>query len=790
MPNRFDQFDAELAPPPSRPPPPPAFATAGAMGNGPIDRSRPERSQRIGEMRGPQAQGNRFDRFDDEGAAPQSELAVEAMEDPGVPADMLQPQQPQQPGIGSSMLQHELDYRNAARQSTSWEVRNPQGEYSRPLLGEAFPLDDGALWFKDPQGNPVRTDKAKHVVLNDEATGKMMVFARTPETDQSGFWGKVLSVGQMLVPGMATGPVTGVSRTAANVPSRAAQRLGEVTEDAAAHARLGVRPFGPAFGSGPVAATAKQVAEVPIIGGPVVHALKESVGGARQATANVGARYGQATTARDAGVVAQEGIERFKDARPADILDAQAAEMPLGGAVRSATGEVVEPGRQAGTLSGVIGRPTSEETSLKSKQAALYERAWRHLPTHIREGVELPMQKGRAVKDLPRVTGDMPESRAVLDGIADRNLRMMNRSRVAREEAAAAPGEFLQTRQGGIPNVALPVRGGVLGEAVEAIHDGNWKGALQTMRDMRSEFRRLSSGMSDTERNVLKLSDIGRLEGAITQDMVNLLQRNVEAYRKLGEHEVARNMERAIREFRRADTYTRLSMERIETIERLFRADTAEGLVRNITNAALAGSKGNEQLLATLRRTLQPEEMGEIASSIIAELGRPVGSARGMTQELNFSVGSFMTKWENMSPRAKELLFAGEHRQSLDDLVRVVNRLANVEALTNTSRSLSNAQGIGAIITAGSSYMAGGLETALGALAAVSTASVLFSRPSYVKWVTGYARLKAAQRVGDNSRKIAHINQLARMAKSDPKASIPVLRAITAREAEQKPPQN
>ena len=729
MPNVFDQFDAPAQP-------------QGLVGR-----------QTLGPYPRPQPNGNVFDQFD--GPAGMAQVAAQSFRQlPGDPASgMVDPRAPQmppaqpQPPMSSAgqMYQAEQEYQIAARQSTDRDVRGAQGDFNRPVLGRAYQLDDGNVYYDGPDGRPQLADKAQHVVLRDPQTNEQLVFARTPETDQN----MLLSLGQVIAPGMATSPITGVGRGAGvTAAARNAQRANEVEQDAAAFERLGVRPFGPAFSSGPVAATAKQVTEVPFLGGPTQGALRESLEGARDAARNVASRYGSSSTAREAGDVAQQGIERFKDARPADVLDDAARNLP------------------DQRISETIAAP-ARSTSLKSKQAALYERAWRLIPQM--------MQRGRAVEGQARVMGNPQNTRAVIQDIVQRNLRMTNQAQAAREGSDA---------------VANPVRGGLLGSMIEAVRNPRWTANLQTLRDMRSEFRRLAAGMSDTERNTLKLSDLERIQSGITEDMIALLQRNSGAYRAAGDARTAAGFERAIREFRRADQFTRLSMERLETIERLFRAESAEALARNITNAALAGGKGNEQLLATLRRTLRPEEMGEIAAAVISEMGRPVGSARGVTQEIGFSVSSFLTKWENMSPRARALLFDGEHRAALDDLVRVVSRLANVEDLANRSRTLSNAVGVGSIGAAGAAVMSGvdAMFTAGATAGSIAGASVLFSRPSYVRWVSRYLRAKeASRRPQGGGRLAATINELGRMAASDPDL-VPVLQSLVGGQPAQNPP--
>jgi hypothetical protein len=505
--------------------------------------------------------------------------------------------------------------------------------------------------------------------------------------------------------------------------------------DLEAMERSGIRPFGPAFSQGPMAATAKQTTEIPILGGPVRSALEESLTDARAATQAVAGRMGQTTTPERAGNIVEHGLERYRDARPDEVV------------ARDVAGYT--PAQQRA----IIAAP-ARETSLKTKQAALYERAWSFIPEDMREG--------RSVVDRPRVMGNPTNTRDLLRDITNRNLRLLNQARVGRDGGDA---------------IAYPVQGGMLGRIVrDLIESPTQTMSLQTLRDLRSELRRLSSGMADTEKNTLKLSDLDRLQVAVTEDIITVLERNATRY--ADDPATARNFERAIAAFRRADRFTRLSMERLEHIEKMFNAPSAEALYRSIAQAALIGGRGDLQRLAILRRTLRGDEMSEIAGAVIRNLGEPTGSARGVAQTLNFSVASFMTRWNNMTPEARNYLFAPEHRQAIDDLVHSIDRLANVEALANTSRTASNALGIGGLFAAGSSVASGSMLPILGSLATGTAASIIFSRPEYARWAVRYAQLRAGLRDGNGGASLRqHIARLTNMARTNPHLAT-VLQAV------------
>lgn len=679
---------------------------------------------------------NIFDQFD-AGAASPVQIAAQSMS-AAQAADVAAPQPQSFPprrdvGIFQSWLEQLENISRGIAQRTNPNVYHGDATFLREPLGEITAIGDEGLFYGPPGArqlvNP-RTD----VVLRDPATGKLMAFRRNPEFDESTLTG----LARFATQGLMTGPVVGPVRAAQTASAIAAQRATDIARDVEAFRELGVRPFGPAFSSGPTASVARQLTETPVIGGPVRSAMEESLRETGAAAENVASLFGDARTMREAGQTVQAGLQRFRDARPAEIVE---------DSIRNLSDT---------ELSRVIYAP-ARETSLKTKQAALYERAWRFIPQE--------MQRGRAVEGLTRVMQSPSNTRAVLRDIIERNARMT-----------------LQSGQSTAPEGVLrPVQGGLLGRMLEAIDNPHWTANLQTLRDMRSELRRLASGMTDTERNTLRLSDLERLQAALTQDMIALLQRNADAYRKAGNTAMAQRFERAIKEFRRADQFTRLSMERLETVERLFNASSVESLSQNILQAARSGGRGNFEMLRNLSRVLREEEMDQVRAALIRHLGRPVGSARGAAQEIDFSVSTFLTNMRNMSPEAKSLLFGGEHRRAVENLERVVSRLANVEALANVSRSGTNMLNIGAVL-GGLGAVASGADAMFTALV-VGTGgfglSVLFSRPSYVNWAARYAQLRAAALRAPNRVRpelIAHIRRLEEMARNNPDL-LPVVRA-------------
>lgn len=582
-------------------------------------------------------------------------------------------------------------------------------------------------------------------------------FARANE------WGlnKLQQGGEIMagVPMLSTmgAPLRGVSATASALankplPQSALTRglvRNERLADIEAFEGSGVRPFGPALTETGTAGVVKQLSEAPIVGAPVRNRLMDAITETRDAGERIAGEYGGARTYRDVGNVVERGLDRFKDAKAADLGEE---------AARKLSPEILA---ERATL-------PARETSIKTKQDALYERAWRGIPAN--------MQKGRSVKKTDRFLGGMANTQETLKDIAARNQRMYS---ATRDNKAVDP------------KLSYPVRGGIAGQIVEDIIEGRWRGNLQSMRDVRSNFRRLASGISDTEKNTLQISDHRRMQSAMTQDLIDLLDRNAKHYEGLKgtkNREIASRVRRAIHDFRRADQFTRASVGRLESLEKLYGAKSAEELALGIAKDALGGRKGgNFARLASLRRSLKDEEWGDVSSGVIRELGRPIGSARGMAEDAGFSVQSFTTNWNNMSPEGKSILFDRSAegralRPALDKFARVADRMANFEALTNTSRSATNAlglTGLASIFTAAQQAMAGNLQTAAaaGSVAGGTYAFGKFmSSPLYVRWLT-----RAAELSGDPGKLKSlrvHARELVRLAEKEP--DLPVQEFLTA----------
>lgn len=562
------------------------------------------------------------------------------------------------------------------------------------------------------------------------------------------------------------------------------ERAVSAANDLQAFERQNVRPFGPAFGQGPIAAASKQISELPFIGQPVRDALEESITGLRDRVRTVADDISPQASYEQAGSRMQMGLDRFRT-RGADEIEPGVLEninvpaygtqhvvenMSRGAAAEAAAAAPLRPALGAnltetarGTIvnsdMGITNRMVrrgvedmtddelfrlidapSETTSFAARQEALYERAWRMVPELQRSGgtrnanLVAAHNTRRAMVDLDnQIANDISGQAKLSGGLA---------ARLRNAAAANFPIEDLRA---------------IRTEIGRSLSEGN---PLKQSLD-RSQMKRLYAALSE---------DIGvGLDTLASRAIVRSQPNNGSA--PIVDPDLARRSAGARRAMREADLYTRMGMGHIERFLQVVGADSPEAAAKTMVRAAFDGDKGNARRFRGVMNSLRPEERNEFSSLVLRELGTPNPSARGFTQEQGFSVSSFVTRWNAMSEEARALLFRGEQRAAINDLVAIGKRLADVEALANTSRTTTNAAGLTTMSTVAMGVASGNLALILGPALAETGLSVLLSRPAYARWATRYANLRAiALRSPSGARaQIAqHVRTLRNLAAFDP----------------------
>jgi hypothetical protein len=727
--------------------------------------------------------------------AGQMDYAAQSMQAADIGEMSMAP--PRNIGMGGMMLEADQNTQSAARQRV-----DPYATQTNKALGLGTVDDADQVWFKGPDGQDQMADKSKHVALTDPQTGQLMVYERSGETDEKGFFGGIKSFGRMVLPGLMTNPLGAASRApaAVNTGQRAgaiANRAGAAVDDLAAFNRMQVPVFSPAFASTPARSVSKGLAETWGIGAPMQGAIENTYQGMANAANRTADAMSPTSTFDQAGATLQQGLDRFKTAGaqriepgvlasrginpnaqvpPRDIMSAGAATraaeaVPVrqanqGGMAQTARGVPVPAAQsRAQTLTArrsiedmedadvlALVRAPAQETSFATRAEALYENAERQFPRQMRVNETANPQLIRAVN-------------------TQRTFAALRQA----EEAAQLPGGVVNGRFAGM---ADRVRTNV---------------TLPTVRAMRSavgkDLANFSYGDTGLDRTELKsiYAALSRDIEVAYQDIANRAHLATRAGHNQPTRipvEAARAADRALYELRRADRYFRQGVDRIDSFLSVVGANKPEAAAQKLIKAATEGAQGDYKMFTSAMSALRPEERADFAALVLRELGKPVPSARGIAQEVGFSPSSFTTRYQKIDPRMRAMLFPGQHGQNVEDIFAIGNRLANVERFENVSSSGRMGVNVGGVIASGTALATGNILPMLAGAGGGFGLSYLLSRPAYARWAVTMLRLKE-QAVRSpqalNASIVTHINKLAQMAQRDPEL-IPVLRAVSGEE--------
>jgi hypothetical protein len=254
-----------------------------------------------------------------------------------------------------------------------------------------------------------------------------------------------------------------------------------------------------------------------------------------------------------------------------------------------------------------------------------------------------------------------------------------------------------------------------------------------------SDLRRLRTFVREAKskpelRQSIGDANLNRLESALTQDIFT----NAET---LGSPQLAGQL-------RRADQYYAAGQARIESALKPFAdAKSGETAYNRIVQAAGSGASADGQKLLSLKRSLAPDEWGDVAANAVDALGKPT-SANAATDGSGFSVNTFVTNYNKLSPRGKDILFgsvggggakAAALRGELENLASVVEDLKGVEKAANSSKTMVGAQTMGTVV--GLANPATTLPTA-GGLSAMTLTGEMMTNPIAIRWL---AKLGQAQ---------------------------------------------
>lgn len=359
---------------------------------------------------------------------------------------------------------------------------------------------------------------------------------------------------------------------------------------------------------------------------------------------------------------------------------------------------------------------SSERRGARLYESVPVENDRRALLSNTRDALAEITQGMKSNPELSRLWTENPRLKATLDALTVKTDPVMDTSM-----AGVGGGKGTQ--------VATNIEGGQL----------SW-GDLKRFRTIVGEIVGRPSLMDDGA----QIASMRKLYGALSQDMRATAQATSPA---------------AAKAFERANSFWRGRQDRIGSVLSAVLGDdlakSPDAAFRAVETMTSQRS-GDPVKLARLIRSMPEDEANSVRATILDRLGLSSAGRQDATQEA-YSPAEFMTHWSKLSDRAKSVLFQGEHRQAVDDLVRIAEGMKGSSKFANHSKT---SLGTNALATLGTFWL--NPLTAILSVGGQLGAGKLLSSSRVAKW------LARAPKKPNIQAQRAHINALTGIARSEP----------------------
>lgn len=228
--------------------------------------------------------------------------------------------------------------------------------------------------------------------------------------------------------------------------------------------------------------------------------------------------------------------------------------------------------------------------------------------------------------------------------------------------------------------------------------------------------------------------------------------------------------QKSLAAFNRANAYFRARQNRIaETVAPILGKDGA-----NTPDEAFkaiqswAGSNADFTRISQALRTMPKDEADTVRATMFSRLGNAPAGKQGADGE-TFSPSTFLTQWNKLTPRARNVLFPGEqYQKDIRDILQISNAQKNAQAFSNTSHT-ATATTVGNTLNLGlgaAGGLAHGYPGAFGAFAAGQAlqlgAGKLLASPRFARWLASTPKMVSP------SAQLTHINKLVPIALAQP----------------------
>jgi len=266
---------------------------------------------------------------------------------------------------------------------------------------------------------------------------------------------------------------------------------------------------------------------------------------------------------------------------------------------------------------------------------------------------------------------------------------------------------------------------------VQSIVKAGAKGIpFEDFRRLRTDIGRMTKvrpqGMSESA----QIDKIRGLYAVLTKDMQG-------AARQAGPH-----AERALAV---ADRYTRFNLTVNQKLWQKLENTQVDELAYRY---AVQGAQHGGSRLAKLRRNFTADEWDTVAATVFDQLGKAQPHVRGAAElggaAKDFSLNTFLTHWEKLSPEARLILFGGKRYAGLtpaiNDLVKSMSAAKDVGRMANTSGTARQLLTAGQYAAAGSAALAGQFHVAAGILVGPWVTARLMTSPRFIRMLAAFAK--------------------------------------------------
>lgn len=187
-----------------------------------------------------------------------------------------------------------------------------------------------------------------------------------------------------------------------------------------------------------------------------------------------------------------------------------------------------------------------------------------------------------------------------------------------------------------------------------------------------------------------------------------------------------------------ANAFYKAGQERIDTLQRVI---DKNGGPEAVFNAAMSGTKDGATTLNRVMSALEPAERKTVSAAVINRLGKSNPSAQNAAGD-EFSMGTFLTNWNKLSPQARKTLFGGYGQDFADNMDSIARVASNVRTgsqyLANPSGTAPSLAQIGTITGLASAIFTGNFPTAAGILGGAGVTNLsarLMTNPNFVRFL-------------------------------------------------------